>query len=44
MYRKQLQDIGYVVDYIQPIGDQVFPGFAHNNLTRASIKNAIQTR
>ena len=43
-YRKQLEDIGYVVDYIHPIGDKVFPGFAHNNLTRVSIKNAITTR
>ena len=43
-YRKQLEDIGYVVEYIQPIGDKVFPGFASNNLTRASIKNAIHTR
>ena len=43
-YRHELEKIGYVVEYIQPIGDKVFPGFATNNLTKSSIKNAIHTR
>lgn len=44
VYRSQLAAIWYHVDYIQAIGDKVFPGFANNNLTKASIKNAIVTR
>ncbi len=43
-YHQMLEDIGFKVDFIESIGDKVYPGFAKFNMKLSSIKNAINVR
>src|SRR6185295_1529677 len=43
-YRTQLERHGFAVEFIKPIGDKVFPGFASFNVRRDSILNTVRVR